>query len=114
MTVTFAETRAWLDAQRPPPPGALAARMREALSAPGEDAGGTLAERLGEAALACLRAALESVHNRDGALDLLAADALLTYASAAAAEEGSEALDRFMAVYGSARLAVLLEEPAGG
>ena len=77
---------AWLDARRPAPPPALAARLREALLAPGAGGGG-VAERCldaGERLLAGLLA--RDCAHRSAALDLLAADALVTYAFEAASE----------------------------
>jgi hypothetical protein len=79
---------AWLDARRPAPPENLAARVRRALD-------GSLEQPDGGAIASCIRAA-ESLlislcddpdAGREVALDLLAADALMTYAFEAAAEE---------------------------
>lgn len=77
---------AWLEARRPAPPPALAARLREALLVAGSD-GGDVAERCldaGERLLAGLLA--RDCAHRSAALDLLAADALVTYAFEAASE----------------------------
>lgn len=69
------------------------------------------AELLAEASLVCLRAVLSAVPpKRAAALDLLAADALLTYACEAAAEEGATALEALARDYGPAKLAALLPE----
>jgi hypothetical protein len=81
----------WLDARRPAPPDALRARIRSAI---GEPLGGDAAH----ATEACLRAGERLVESllrsdnttRDSALDLLAADALVTYAFEAASERPSE------------------------
>lgn len=76
---------AWLEARRPAPPTALADRVRDLVaSVPDED----------EPAAACLRAAEQALARlvREGdagraqALDLLAIDALVTYAFEAAAD----------------------------
>jgi len=78
---------AWLDARRPAAPPALRARLDEVL---GDDlsAADTVAhERLlaaGERLLGELLA--RGATGRDGALDLLVADALVTYAFEAAAD----------------------------
>src|SRR5690606_980843 len=53
-------------------------------------------------------AALAEAHDRSGALHLLAADALLTYAFEAAAERGPEAVTALAERRGAARLALLL------
>jgi len=76
--------RAWLDARDPVPPAALQRRMSEQVAGAAPEA---------EPAAACLAAAEEALARlvRDGddsraaALDLLAIDALVTYAFEAAA-----------------------------
>jgi hypothetical protein len=98
--------RGWLDARAPGVPPRLLARMRGAV-AEAEPAPDVPAQ-LGEAALSCLRSALAHGADRAAALDLLAADALLTYACEAAAEQEPGALARFTADYGASRLATLL------
>jgi hypothetical protein len=82
--------------------------MRQALAAIGVTPGTDLPSQLGEAALVCLRAALRRADDRAAALDLLAADALLTYGCEAAAEQEDGAVTRFAESYGPARLARLL------
>ena len=75
--------RAWLDLRDPAPPEQLAARLREIAgrdALDGEVSSGVLLER----GIETLRSALS---DRDGALDLLAADALITYAMEAAADQ---------------------------
>ena len=82
---------AWLDARRPAPPVRLRARIDAAL-------GSALESDEREAAVACLRAGeqlasellQENATSRDSALDLLAADALVTYAFEAASERPGE------------------------
>lgn len=79
--------REWLMRREPAPPAALAARLEAVLGGSGD-------ENAGEAAAVCLRAAERIVTellrgdcaSRESALDLLAADALVTYAFEAAAE----------------------------
>ena len=80
---------AWLAAREHVPPTALAARLRELLGRRALDADAREApERLldaGESVLA--RLLREAATTRESALDLLAADALVTYAFEAAADE---------------------------
>ena len=78
---------AWLEPHIAGAPEPLRERMIAAVSS-----GDNVAQALAEAALSCLRHALD---HPDDALDLLAADALLTHACAAAAEDGDDALLRF-------------------
>lgn len=105
---------AWLDARARRAPATLVRRMRVAVAgAPGAD----VAERLGTAAAACLRRALELGDHRDGAFELLAADALLTHACEAAVEadcveDASDALDRLFAALGPAGIAATLAPEA--
>ena len=83
----------WLDARTPPPPDALRARIRDVL-------GDRLGAPASEAHAACLAAGgrlLTSLLERErasraDALDLLTADALVTYAFEAAADH-PETLD---------------------
>ena len=65
---------------------------------------------LAEAGLHALAIALEKCDERTAAPDLLAADALLTYAMEAAGEVGGEALDAIAEAYGGARLMALIAE----
>jgi len=82
---------AWLDARRPAPPVRLRARIDAAL-------GPSLLADADDAATACLPAGeqlarellQENATSRDSALDLLAADALVTYAFEAASERPGE------------------------
>jgi hypothetical protein len=85
----------WLDARRPDPPLALRTRIDAALGGelrhePADTAETLLAagERLARALLA------EGASTRDAALDLLAADALVTYAFEAASEHPAELSSR--------------------
>jgi hypothetical protein len=75
-----------------------------------------LPSHLGEAALLCLNDALVRGNDRAAALDLLAADALLTYGCEAATEqdlaaddEDVRALENFAQAYGAAGLSRLLQ-----
>jgi len=102
---------AWLDARRPEPPARLRARIDAAL-------GEALTGDAEDAAAACLRAGeqlartllRENATSRDSALDLLAADALVTYAFEAASERPSELAARSRAAM--TRIAVLATESA--
>lgn len=105
----------WLDARTPPPPPRLAARVREVLAddlaAPAADAHARLLGA-GERLLSALLA--RGSATRDVALDLLVADALVTYAFEAAAEQPESLEPR--ADEAMRRLSTLPEEPgpAGG
>jgi len=100
----------WLDARRPIPPSALRARIDSALGsdlhADVEDGSETLlgaGERL-------VRSLLEAeATSRDAALDLLAADALVTYAFEAASERPVELSNRAAAAM--TRIAALSAAP---
>ncbi len=95
---------AWLEQREPRAPEPLFARMAAALSRRTET---DVPAALAGAALACLRAAVEGGRDRAAAWDLLAADALLTYACEAAAEAGPAAravLDRIASPDHFARL----------
>lgn len=75
--------REWLATRKPEPPPKLAERLAEIV---GDEAfnGASTADVLIERGIQTLRSALS---DRDGALDLLAADALITYAMEAAADD---------------------------
>lgn len=99
--------RAWLAMRAGAVPPALEARMERAIDdAVGED---TLPAALADAARACLREALAIGDDRAAALHLLAADALMTCACEAAAEEGGDALDDLVNATAPERLAHLLD-----
>ena len=101
------EVLAWLDARESRPPPELRERMATALAGAKSE---TLPGALAEAALACLQATVERPEERASALDLLAADALLTYALEAAAELGAETLGRIAGEYGPEALGRILPE----
>lgn len=101
--------REWILSRAPAPPSALASRLTEAL--------GTQSHI--EPTDACLDAAVvllgrllgDAELGRDGAFDLLTADALVTYAFEAAAEQLPQLNDRAMAAM--VRLAALADgEPS--
>lgn len=84
----------WLDRRTGQAPPALRTRVREyALTASGDSLSGLLAAA-GQAALARV---LSQPGDRSAALDLLAADALITLALRAQAEEAPELLEEFAA-----------------
>jgi hypothetical protein len=96
----------WLDARRPVPPPALRARIDQALA-------GSLETDADGACEACLRAGERVVEAllrdnataRESAIDLLAADALVTYAFEAASDRPKELAS--LATDAMARIAAL-------
>jgi len=102
---------AWLDARRPAPPVRLRARIDAAL-------GSALHGDADAAVVACLRAGeeltrellRENATSRESALELLAADALVTYAFEAASERPGELAAACRAAM--VRIATLAGEPA--
>jgi hypothetical protein len=99
------DARSWLDARANGAPDRLRERMNQALTGSNE---ATIADELAAAAESCLRAALKNPSQRASALDLLAADALLTHACEAAAEQGGDALARFAESWNAERFEQLL------
>ena len=87
-----ARVEAWLAARTPPAPALLAERLATHVRAvPPERLGGSMTDAMGALGLAALQASLARGETGDeAALDLLAADAFVTYAFEAAAEEGVE------------------------
>lgn len=83
----------WLDERTTNAPMPLRDRMQSALAQ--SSAPVSVHEALAAAAQLCLQAALLRPAHRAAALDLLAADALLTHACAAAADAGPQELARF-------------------
>ena len=82
----------WLNRHTSQAPAALRARVREyALAATGESRAGTLAT----AGQFALNRVLSHPGDRSAALDLLAADALITLALQAQAQEAPERLEEF-------------------
>lgn len=81
----------WLDSREPSPPSRLAERLRSVLGDRGTLAKDLSPAGLAQAGIALLRAIEERESNdRSNALDLLAADALVTYAFEAAANSTVE------------------------
>ena len=83
----------WLAARRPAPPEPLHDRLRGLLAGGGDDASADVSARLLERGAATLAGVLAgAASSRDSARELLAADALVTYAFEAAADtpEGLE------------------------
>lgn len=102
---------AWLQARVPAPPPALVRRMREALEAMPASPDAAHAETLLDAGEQLLRGLLGADHlTRNGAVDLLTADALVTYAFEAAAGEPERIQER--ARVAMMRLAALATEEA--
>lgn len=85
----------WLDGRTPVPPPALRARIREALG----EASTASVERAGDVCLAAAERLVGGLlagdcTSRDCALDLLTADALVTYAFEAAAQSPADLVPR--------------------
>ncbi len=100
---------AWLESRRPPAPLALARRLHTAIEESGSS--GEVADRCLEAGERVLASLLgRDCGSRDAALDLLAADALITYAFEAASDEPSSLEQR--ARCAMARLAAVAEQAA--
>ena len=97
--------REWLAQRSDDVPPSLQLRMEQASAAADAD---SLVAELTAAALECLRVALQKCDDRAAALDLLAADALVTYACAAAAEEGDAALAALCDTLSTERLQALM------
>jgi hypothetical protein len=96
----------WLDARRPVPPPALRARIDTALGSSldaGEEAALEACLSAGERVVASLLRS--NATSRDTAIDLLAADALVTYAFEAASDRPAEIAVR--AADAMARIAAL-------
>jgi len=100
----------WLASRTPPPPGQLASRIAQFVATP-TDAGATgvaPVERLLDAATDAMSALLhDGCLTRNSALDLLAVDALVTYAFEAAADRPDEL--EMLATGALARIAALAE-----
>ena len=83
---THAPLSAWLESRTPAPPPELAARLR-AMTAHRADRPASSEELLGAAREAMTALLHDGCVTRSSALDLLAVDALVTYAFESAAEE---------------------------
>jgi hypothetical protein len=102
---------AWLDARRPIPPAALRARIDAALGSDLDAEAGDAPETLlaaGERLVQSLLA--DEATSRGSATELLAADALVTYAFEAASEHPADLSAR--AATAMARIAALGDAPA--
>lgn len=98
----------WLDLRQPVPPPALRARIDSALGPDLRAESGDPCETLLSAGERLVRQLLAgAATSRDSALDLLAADALVTYAFEAASERPAELRQRAAAAM--ARIATLAE-----
>lgn len=105
--------RDWLDTRRPAPPAALGAEVRRALGpALGGDASTIREASLAAAELLLADALAAGCRDRAQAIGLLAADALVTYAFEAAADEPESLGERAAAAV--TRLARLAASPAAG
>ena len=102
----MSEAARWLETRIADAPAPLRARMLNALVA--TDTDDDVATQLAQAAMTCLSASLHNTNERACAHDLLAADALLTHACEAAAEQGSDALIRFAESWDASRFDALL------
>lgn len=99
------EAQRWLSTRSEAAPADLRTRMLDAVAT---QSGDSTADVLAAAALLCMQRALRNPAERFSALELLAADALLTHACEAAAEAGPAALAAFTDAWGAARFEQLL------
>lgn len=98
----------WLSAPRPVPPEPLREAVLGVLDR--LDTGkGTLPERFARTGMSALAELVAVPAGREGAAELLAVDALLTYACEAAAEEGDEALEAVLALLSPAAFEALVD-----
>jgi len=91
--VSRASVRSWLQSRQPAPPAELAAKLAQCVDAAPEAvlAGGSVAEVMGALGTWLLSAAVDGQRlAHDSAMDLLAADAFVTYAFEAASEEAAD------------------------
>lgn len=91
--MTRDSVRSWLRSRTPEPPAALARKLAQCLDAAPDAvlAGDSLAEIAGRLGLATLRTVVQRQGVAyDSAMSLLVADAFVTYAFEAAAEEGED------------------------
>jgi len=102
------ELESWLAQRGADVPEQLRVRMQRAIAA--VPSHGTFHERLMLAAEQCLVRGCADA-SRASALELLAADALLTHACEAAAEAGCDVLEAFAAQWGAPRFATLADAP---
>jgi hypothetical protein len=91
--VTRSSIRAWLAEREPAPPAELAAKLAQCVDAAPEAvlASNSVAEVVGAIGTWLLQSVVERQRTAyDAAVDLLAADAFVTYAFEAASEEGTD------------------------
>ncbi|MGA2384109.1 MAG: hypothetical protein ABSG61_11825 [Gemmatimonadales bacterium] len=91
--MTRASVKAWLHFREPEPPADLAAKLAQCVDSAPEAvlAGASLPEVIGALGTWLLDSVVEGQGTgHDTALDLLAADAFVTYAFEAASEEGTD------------------------
>jgi hypothetical protein len=94
--VKRASVKAWLEEREPEPPAELAAQLARCVDAAPEAvlAGGSVAEVIGALGTWLLQSVVERQRTaHDAAMQLLAADAFVTYAFEAASEEGTDVTD---------------------
>lgn len=99
----------WLSPRVADAPERLRTHMLAALA--GRTDAGDVATQLADAARVCMTRALHGDDAFETALELLAADALLTHACEAAAETGSGALAEFAAAWSPEHFEQLLPSP---
>ena len=103
--------REWLSARASAAPSALNSRILEIVGRQAElPATGATTVFIEAARDTLQRLVDDEQYGRDGALDLLAADALMTYAYEHAAERASAAVLETMALSGASRVATLTAE----
>lgn len=100
---------AWLRARTADAPAALVEAMAAAVP---DDGNGSVADALAAGAVRLYGAVLRGTGGREDALPLLAADALLTHALQAQAEDDPDGIEAFAARWGAA--GALAEVELGG
>lgn len=98
----------WIRRRSPPAPEVLVAAISDSIAR--REPVESLPRALAEAGLAALATVAQGPGDRPSASGLLAADALLTYACEAAAEEGEEALAALLGTLTPERFESLLED----
>ncbi|MEX2284451.1 MAG: hypothetical protein WEE89_18320 [Gemmatimonadota bacterium] len=102
----------WMDRRTPAPPFELERRLLRALERLPNPAA-TIPLTLAAAALNSLSDSVRAGNSRHAANDLLAADALLTYAHEAAAEQGTADLEELTRDFDIARFELLVRVISG-
>lgn len=106
----MSDTRSWLAERLADAPDTLRDRMLDAVA--NASGSGATHDVLANAAALCLERAMSEQARRASALNLLAADALMTHACEAAAEAGSDVLATFTAAWNAERFERLLPTAA--